>query len=145
MTYNHSKPPIALSPSDHARLLRLAETLAHRDVELADQLFGELERAETISDAADARAVVQMGSIVRYETDTGEARTITLVFPQDENISAGRVSILTPIGVALIGLGVGDSIDWRTREGRTRRLTVMWIERPTAIAAEAHDEAAAAP
>jgi regulator of nucleoside diphosphate kinase len=144
MTYNHPKPPIALSASDHARLLRLAETLARRNAELADQLFAELERAEALSDAADARTVVQMGSTVRYETDAEEARTVTLVFPQDENISAGRISILTPIGVALIGLGVGDAIDWQTREGRTRRLTVTWIGRPTASVAAPYDEVAAA-
>jgi regulator of nucleoside diphosphate kinase len=145
MTCNHPKPPIALSASDHSRLLRLAETLARRNAELADQLFAELERAEALSDAAGARAVVQMGSTVQYETDTGEARTVTLVFPQDENINAGRISILTPIGVALIGLGVGDAIDWRTREGRTRRLTVTWIGRPSTPVAAPHDEAVVAP
>ena len=65
-----------------------------------------------------------MGSTLRFTTDTGEDRTITLVFPSDADISAGKVSILTPIGAALIGLSAGQSIDWTGRNGHPHRLVV---------------------
>ncbi|WP_325053327.1 GreA/GreB family elongation factor [Sinorhizobium meliloti] len=65
--------------------------------------------------------VVRMGSTVEYETDTGGRRTVALVFPINADISEGKISILTPIGTALIGLSVGQSIMW-TGE------TVAWID-----------------
>lgn len=145
MTQMFRKPPIAISQSDFSRLSRLAETLARRNGELADQLFSELDRAEVMHNDADNRDVVRMGSTLEYETDAGDARTVTLVFPQDEDIAAGRISILTPIGVALIGLAAGDSIDWRTRDGRTQHLKVARILPVASPAAEeTHDRAAVA-
>ncbi len=134
MTYEFAKPDIAIPQSDHMRLLRLAETLARRNADLASQLFQELERAEILPDDT-TRAIVRMGSTLDYEAGGKETRTVTLVFPHDEDISAGRVSVLTPVGVALIGLGVGHEMDWRTRDGRTQRLKVTRIaSQPTADA-----------
>lgn len=126
MTYDFAKPDIAVPQSDHIRLLRLAETLARRNADLGNQLFQELERAEVLPDDT-ARAIVRMGSTLEYETEAKEQRTVTLVFPQDEDISAGRISVLTPVGIALIGLSAGDAMDWRTRDGRTQRLKVLRI------------------
>jgi regulator of nucleoside diphosphate kinase len=126
MTYDFAKPDIAIPQSDHARLLRLAETLARRNADLGDQLFQELERAEILPDGT-TRAIVRMGATLDYETEDGETRTVTLVFPQDEDISAGRISVLTPVGIALIGLSAGQEMDWRTRDGRTQRLKVKAI------------------
>lgn len=73
-----------------------------------------------------------MGSTLRYVTDSGDDRTVTLVFPGDADIAEGRVSILTPIGVALIGLSAGQSMGWTTRDGRPNRLTVEHVETPRA-------------
>jgi regulator of nucleoside diphosphate kinase len=143
MIQNSRKPSIAINEADHARLLRLAETLVRRHGELANQLFAELERAEIVPDTRD-RAIVGMGSTLRYETDSGDGRTVTLVYPDEEDIAAGRISVLTPIGVALIGLSAGDSIDWQRRDGRTQRLTVTYVAplSATIIAAQAHVGAA---
>jgi regulator of nucleoside diphosphate kinase len=55
---------------------------------------------------------------------------VTLVYPGEADISQGRVSVLTPIGTALIGLGVGKSIAWETRTGELRQLTVMQVREP---------------
>lgn len=126
MTYDFAKPDVAIPQSDHVRLLRLAEALARRNPELGNQLFQELERAEILPDDS-MRVVVRMGSALDYETDDNETRTVKLVFPQDEDISAGRISVLTPVGIALIGLSAGDEMDWRTRDGRTQRLKVTRI------------------
>jgi regulator of nucleoside diphosphate kinase len=51
-----------------------------------------------------------------------------LVFPGQADIAAGKISILTPIGAALIGLSQGQSIDWKTRDGRSRQLTILSVE-----------------
>lgn len=126
MTHDFSKPAIAIPHSDHARLVRLAEMLARRNGDVANQLFQELERAEILPDETD-RAIVRMGSTLDYRPESGETRTVTLVFPHDEDISTGRVSVLTPVGIALIGLSVGDEMNWRTRDGRTQRLKVTRI------------------
>jgi regulator of nucleoside diphosphate kinase len=143
MTQISRKPPIAINEADHVRLLRLAETLVRRNAELADQLFIELERAEIVHDTGD-RAIVGMGSTLRYETDSGDDRAVTLVYPEEEDIATGRISVLTPIGVALIGLSAGDSIDWQRRDGRTQRLTVTYIapRAPVVLAAQSHMGAA---
>lgn len=127
MTYDFAKPDIAVPQSDHTRLLRLAETLSRRNADLANRLFQELERAEILADDT-GRAIVRMGSTLDYETENGDTRTVTLVFPHDEDISNGRVSVLTPVGVALLGLSAGHEMDWRTRDGRTQRLRVTRIE-----------------
>jgi regulator of nucleoside diphosphate kinase len=123
MAEEFRKPPIAIARSEHARLAGLADILSRKNPDLADQLFAEIERADIFSDDA-LRDVVRMGSTLDYRTDRGDSRTATLVFPGEEDIAAGKVSILTPVGVALIGLSAGDAMEWRTRDGRVQRLTV---------------------
>ena len=71
---------------------------------------------------------MQMGSTLTYEAD-GQRRRVTLVYPQEADIAAGRISVLTPIGTALIGLAEGQSIDWTSRDGRRQWLTVVAVER----------------
>lgn len=65
-----------------------------------------------------------MGSTLRFTSDLGEDRQVTLVFPGEADIAEGKVSVTTPIGAALIGLSAGQSIDWTARDGRVHRLTV---------------------
>jgi regulator of nucleoside diphosphate kinase len=119
------KPNIKISATDHARLSTLANTTAERNAEIADELFAELDRARVTPDSAMSDEIVQMGSTVEYKPDTGESRTVTLVFPGDADISAGKVSILTPIGTALIGLAPGQSIQWTARDGRKHELNII--------------------
>ena len=118
------KPNITLTRSDHERLGRLAETFAERSPDVADQLFAELDRARIVDDAALRPDIVRMGSTVRFSTDSGEDRTVVLVFPGEADIAEGKVSVLTPIGAALIGLSAGQAIDWPSRDGRIHKLTV---------------------
>lgn len=123
------KPNIKISATDHARLSTLANTTAERNAEIADELFAELDRARVTPDHQMSDDIVQMGSTVEYKPDTGESRTVTLVFPGDADISAGKVSILTPIGTALIGLAPGQSIQWTARDGRKHELNVVKVSR----------------
>ncbi|RUM99123.1 nucleoside diphosphate kinase regulator [Pseudaminobacter arsenicus] len=123
------KPNIKISATDHARLSTLANTTAERNAEVADELFAELDRARVTPDSSMSDDIVQMGSTVEFKPDTGESKTVTLVFPGDADISAGKVSILTPIGTALLGLAPGQSIQWTARDGRTHELNVIKVYR----------------
>ncbi|MCJ7995442.1 nucleoside diphosphate kinase regulator [Rhizobium cremeum] len=123
----HRKPPIIVTRSDYERLSRLAEAHASRNPEVSEELLAELDRARIVQDDKIGRDVVRMGSTLRFTSDLGEDRTVTLVFPGEADIAAGRISILTPIGAALIGLSAGQSIDWTARDGRVHRLHVEQV------------------
>jgi regulator of nucleoside diphosphate kinase len=67
-----------------------------------------------------------MGCEVEFRDESnGRVRKVTLVDPSDADIEQGKVSVLTPVGTALIGLQTGASITWETRTGQLKRLTVM--------------------
>ncbi|WP_343059588.1 GreA/GreB family elongation factor [Mycoplana azooxidifex] len=67
-----------------------------------------------------------MGSTVEYEADTGDWRTVTLVFPKEADISEGRISVLTPIGTALL-LSAGQTMGWSGRDDRRHKLAVLAV------------------
>jgi regulator of nucleoside diphosphate kinase len=124
------KPNIRISQSDHARLSALSNTVAARNPEAADDLLAELERARIVADGWVSAGTVRMGSTVTFKPDTGDRKTVTLVFPGDADISEGKVSILTPIGTALIGLSAGQSMMWTARDGRRHELLVLDVSQP---------------
>lgn len=133
-TKRHRKPSITMTRSDHAALALLAESVSGRSPGLAEQLFAELDRARVVADSHLRAGVVRMGSTLRFTTDMGEDRTVTLVFPAEADIAEGKVSILTPIGAALIGLSAGQSIDWTARDGRVHRLSVQSVDESVSAA-----------
>nr|WIE91322.1 nucleoside diphosphate kinase regulator [Mesorhizobium sp. WSM4875] len=120
-------PSIILSMTDYERLANLASAVADRIPDGSDALLVELERAILVADGSMRSDVVRMGSTVAYETDAGDMREITLVFPGDADISQGNVSVLAPIGTALLGLSAGQSIAWTGHDARTHRLTVVRV------------------
>ncbi|MBS4020310.1 MAG: nucleoside diphosphate kinase regulator [Dechloromonas sp.] len=94
-------------------------------------LRAELERAIVIPDDSMKTDIVTMGSRVRYtEHETGNSREIEIVFPEEAEAAAGKVSVFAPVGAALIGLGVGQEIEWDFPGGSTRRLTVVEVIQP---------------
>ena len=123
-TRKHRKPAITMSRADHAKLTRLAESFADQNAEVSELLFVELDRARLVGDEQLRDDVVRMGSTLRFTTDGGEDRTVTLVYPAEADIAEGKISIMTPIGAALIGLAAGQAMDWSGRDGRIHRLTV---------------------
>ena len=129
-TKTRRKPNIRISQSDHARLSAVASTVAARNPEASDELLAELERARIVADSWVSADIVRMGSTVTFKPDTVDAKTVTLVFPGDADISEGKVSILTPIGTALIGLSAGQSIMWTARDGRRHELLVLDVSQP---------------
>jgi len=129
---NSQKPSIVIGETHHQRLNKLALAAADRLPDISDGLLLELERARVVSDTAVPRNIVRMGSTVEYETDTGDGRTVTLVYPKDADISEGRISVLTPIGTALLGLSAGQTMGWTTRDDRRHKLTVLAVYRTRA-------------
>ncbi len=123
-----SRPAIVLAEPDFDRLARLAEAGCDWDLDVAEELRAELERGRIVPLARLPADVVRMGSTVTFETDAGQTRRVTLVYPADADIASGRISVLTPVGTALIGLRVGQSIGWTARDGRSQRLTVLAVD-----------------
>ena len=123
------RPPIALPREDIDRLSDLAAVAKRAMPEVADYLEEELERARAIPAGKPSEHVVKMGSRVDYRDEaTGAVHTVTLVYPAESDIGRGLVSVLTPIGAALVGLTAGQTIEWTTRTGETRQLTVLSVD-----------------
>ena len=128
-------PNIVVSDKDQRRLTTLATDAFERFPDAAKLLL-EMARADVVTAETVPPNVVQMGSVVVFESDNGERRRVKLVFPGEADIAVGKISILTPIGAALIGLSEGQSIAWSTRDGRTRHLTIVTVEKVAADAVE---------
>jgi regulator of nucleoside diphosphate kinase len=121
-------PPITVMEDEARRLNALASSSAMLFPRVAHFLTQEMERASVVADKSDLRDVVRMGSQVRYCDDkTGEVRDVALVYPHEADITLKRVSVLTPIGAALIGLSVGQTIEFRTPGHNKRSLTVLAV------------------
>ena len=119
---------ITLSAKDHERLSTLARAAWKRMPGLAAGLSDELGRADILAEGRRSERVVCMNCEVEFRDDTtGRVQNVKLVYPEDADISKRRVSVLTPIGTALIGLREGDSMTWETLSGETRRLTVVAV------------------
>jgi regulator of nucleoside diphosphate kinase len=125
---SRSVPQIIVSNADYERLTDLANASLERLPEVAEELLAEMERAKVVKDGAVPDDVVRMGSTVTFKSDDGQTRTMTLVYPVDESLDDHRLSVMTPIGAALIGLGVDQSISWPSRDGKHHRLTVLKVK-----------------
>lgn len=128
------EPSLIVLREDYERLTRMASGLLSKNPDVAEDLLGELERARIVATRDMAGASVQMGSTVWFSTDDGGSRVVTLVYPDEADIAQGRVSILTPIGIALLGLSIGSQIDFVANDGRLRMLTVTAVESSHAAA-----------
>jgi regulator of nucleoside diphosphate kinase len=125
------RPPIILSAEDYGRLSILANAARKRMPDLADELADEVGRAHVLATGELPRNVVCMNSEVEFRDEaTGKIQRVTLVYPDDADISERKVSVLTPVGTALIGLRSGSSISWTTPKGEVRRLTVVSVREP---------------
>jgi regulator of nucleoside diphosphate kinase len=127
-----AKPPLIIDEGHYERLVALA-TRAMRDApDLAANLLEEVERADLRPSHLMPPEVVTIGSIVTFrDEDSGREETVQLVLPQDANIDRRRVSVLTPVGAALLGLAVGQTIEWEVMPGRVRHIRVMKVAPPT--------------
>ena len=125
---NRSVPNIVVSNADYERLTDLATASLERLPEVAEELLAEMDRAKIVGDDNVPGNVVRMGSTVTFKSDDGRQLTETLVYPVDEDSDAHKISVMTPVGAALIGLAEGQSISWTARDGRKHELTVVKVK-----------------
>jgi regulator of nucleoside diphosphate kinase len=119
-------PAIRVCRTDLDRLERLIDV--HGTQPTATALEEELSRADVL-DSSDVPAnLVTMNSRVRFvDEQTGEESEVRLVFPGAGDAADGDVSVMAPMGSALLGLSVGDSIEWPVPGNRSRRIRVVAI------------------
>lgn len=116
-------PQIYLTQNDADRLMKLVESQPGKRLE---KLESELVRAKVVPRDKIPEDVVTMNSRVVFENETTrERREVTLVYPGSADIDAGKISILVPVGTALLGLRVGQSIDWELPGGEKQRYRIV--------------------
>lgn len=105
------KPAVTVSSRDLERLEAVMATLPS-DAPARSLLQAELDRADVVEPTRVPPNVVTMNSIVRFRNDSGDTFERTLVYPRDAQADGARVSVLAPVGMAMLGLTVGDRIEW---------------------------------
>lgn len=116
---------LVLSQTDFNKLSALINSIQSDATELLEE---ELGRAAIVVDDSLPSDVVAMNSKVSFQdAETGKESAIVLVYPHDSNIEENKVSILTPVGSALIGLRVGQMIQWPFPNGKMRQLKVVSV------------------
>ncbi|ALP43724.1 nucleoside diphosphate kinase regulator [Aeromonas schubertii] len=132
------RPKITLSSLDLARLERLLESLPPQQA-LNHSLQGELSRAEVLEPGQMPADVVTMNSTVRFRLESsGEEHSLTLVYPKDVQGDPQRISVLAPVGSALIGLTVGDEMTWPGPAGQPLRIRILEVLYQPERAGELH-------
>lgn len=113
--------PIVMTHADHARLSSLLDRMPRADLQHFQDLRRELVRAERVAADDVPSDVITMGSTADLrELDTDDLWTFTLCYPEDADIRENRISILSPVGTAIIGCRVGDVVDWPVPSGTVR-------------------------
>jgi regulator of nucleoside diphosphate kinase len=121
---------IVISRTDAARLRDLLATRgrAKRDHDHLHELAAELERARVADpDEVPADVITLDAGIQVLDLTSGERRNLTLVLPRESNATVGRISVLAPLGTALLGYRTGDEVEWRM-PGGMRRLRIERVE-----------------
>ncbi|HMA11257.1 MAG TPA: nucleoside diphosphate kinase regulator [Steroidobacteraceae bacterium] len=132
-------PPITVSSLDFDRLEALLQQPRWQGQPMARALEAELSRAEVRAPQQISPDVVTMNSTVTcVEELGGQHHKLTLCYPDDADSAQGRVSVLAPVGAGLLGLSVGQSIDWSIPGARPLRLRVAAIHWQPEAAGQYH-------
>lgn len=135
-----SNRDISITNQDRKRLeelLEVAREFNYRDRGDLRSLAEELRRGRAVDSRDIPPTVVTMNSrVALLDVGTGEKMEYTLVFPQEADIDSGRISVLSPIGTAVLGYSVGDEIEWNV-PGGTRRIRIVAV--PYQPEAAGHD------
>lgn len=122
---NQTNSQLLLTEQDYERLALLVQ---HSETKSAAALDEELARAQVVPQKEIPKDVVTMNSKIKFiDVKTKKESEITLVYPKDADVTKGQVSILAPVGIALIGLRLGQTIDWPMPNGQSRHLKVTDI------------------
>ncbi len=124
---NAEATPISITKQDQERLEGLLNSKEVKSLPGLDALRDELDRASVVAADAISADIVTMNSTVSFiDEDTSMESQLSLVYPHSAG-RAGTVSILAPVGSALLGLTVGQSIAWQTPGGKTLQLKVTAV------------------
>jgi regulator of nucleoside diphosphate kinase len=139
MDIMNSKPKVTVSSLDLDRLEALLAGTPDRDFPGKAALQAELDRADVLEPEQMPPDVVTMNSTVRFALQgSDETFSQTLVYPKDADGSADRISILAPVGGALLGLKVGDTIEWPGPGGKPLAVRIVGIDYQPERAGELH-------
>lgn len=135
----NSQPDIIISELDYNRIDNLLRTTAGISTNIKSALLTELERAELVAPEQIPANVVTMNSQVKFSViSTGVTFTLKLVYPKDMDDSGNTISILAPVGSAMLGLKEGDEIDWQDGQGGMLQVRIEAIEYQPERAGEYH-------
>lgn len=124
-----SRPTIIINDTDAERIDILLEQPAYAGLPIADALNAELDRAQMCRPEEMPHDVVTMNSRVKFRNlSDGEVRVRTLVYPAKMTDSNTQLSVMAPVGAALLGLRVGDTIHWELPGGTATHLEVLELE-----------------
>ena len=122
------KPEIILSSLDADRLYALLESIKKNSLPGIEELEQELNRAEIVEPKKMPQDIVTMNSIVRFFVEsTKQEFELTLVYPKDMDSIGKNISILAPVGSAMLGLAIGDEIEWPKPGGGTLKVRITEI------------------
>jgi regulator of nucleoside diphosphate kinase len=124
---------LTISTADRERLVRLLDS-ARLDLRISAAsiaaLESELARADFVEPDELPRDVVTMGSSIWFrDLETDEVEQYTLVLPSEADVLNDRISVLAPIGTALLGYRLGDVVEWRVPSGK-RRMEIVKVQQP---------------
>jgi len=133
------KPKVIISSLDAERLEKLIDALPDTAFPGKKDLEAELARAQIVAPKDVPPTVVTMNSTVRFEVESSHDEfQLTLVYPKDIDASGDKISILAPVGSALLGLSQGDEIEWPKPGGGVLRVRIKEVVYQPERAGEHH-------
>ncbi len=133
------RPEITISSLDADRLYKLIESIPENNFAGRNELEAELDRANIVEPTDVPPTIVTMNSTVKFVVESTQAEfTLTLVYPKDIDSSGNKISILAPVGSALLGLSQGDEIEWPKPGGGLIKVKIKAITYQPERAGELH-------
>ena len=122
------KPPITVSTLDAVRLEKILDSLGAKQVPNKEDLRVELDRAHIVAPEDMPQDVVTMNSTVIFRMESSETEfALTLVYPNDIDEGTGKISVLAPVGSALLGLREGDEMSWPKPGGGLLKVRILKV------------------
>lgn len=126
--FMQQSPNLQITELDLVRLQRLLAQMDHIDHDHVDNLRDKLGQAHVVEPReVPANIVTMNSSLICDDADSSRALELTLTYPEDADPGKGRVSVLSPIGSALLGAGLGETVAYELPNGEVRRLQVREI------------------
>jgi len=122
------KPPITISSLDAVRLEKMLDSLGGKQIPNKEDLRAELDRANIVEPEDMPHDVVTMNSTVIFRMESSSKEfSLTLVYPSDIDEGGGKISVLAPVGSALLGLREGDEISWPKPGGGLLKVRILKV------------------